>query len=560
MTDAVVQKKSFNSKARIILISLSILLAALLLVSFFAIFFTLSYDKTHKGVFINGIDVGKMSYEEIYNRLNSNYTEKLKDTKIVLKKGDISEEFSLSQINVQYNIEEAAQKALEVGRKGNVFQRLSSIISAKRKGLNIDLSYSFDSNSVKNIIDSFYSKTLNPVKETDISIEESKVILQIGRPGESIDTEKAQEIIENSIKTCTGGTFEIPSVTIMPKSVDADEIYNKIVSEPVNAKATVENNKVVVTPHIRGRKIDKSELLKILSENQDKTGAEITLPVTFEEPEIDTAKANSMLFKDKLSTASTHFSTSGTNNYNRGINISIAASKINGKILAPGEVFSFNEVVGPRTVQNGYKTAAEYVNGKIVDGIGGGVCQVSSTLYNAVLFADLETVYRQNHMFSVSYLPLGRDAAVSYNDLDFKFKNNTNWPIKIESSVKNNTITFTIHGTQEQPGKTVELSHVQISYTPAPVQYIDDPSLPEGQTVVVQSGHSGYVVDTYKTVKINGNVVSKTKLHRSTYATYKTIIKRGTKKAAPTVAPTSQPEYEPVSPPSIEVVDETLIQ
>lgn len=556
MTDTVIQNKSFNSRARIILISLLILLAVLLVVFSFAVYFTLSYDKAHVGIFINGIDVSKMSYEDINNHLNSNFTEKLKDTKVVLKKGDISEEFSLSQLNVQYDIEGAAQKAFEVGRKGNIFQRLANIIGTKLNGLNIDLDYSFDENSVKSVIDSFYSKSLTPVKETDVLIEESKVMLQTGHPGESIDTEKAYEIIENSIKSCTGGIFDIPSITITPKSIDADEIYNKIVCEPSNAKATVEDNKVVVIPHVPGRKIDKSELLSLINEHAHKTDAEIILPVTFEQPEINSTEVNSLLFKDKLSSASTHFSTSGTSNYNRGINISVAASKINGKILGPGEVFSFNEVVGPRTVQNGYKTAKEYVCGKIVDGIGGGVCQVSSTLYNAVLFADLETVSRQNHMFSVSYLPLGRDAAVSYNDLDFKFKNNSNWPIKIESSVKSGTITFTIYGTQEEPGKTIELSHVQISSSPAPIQYIDDPSLAEGQTVVVQSGHSGYVVDTYKTVKINGTVISKTKLHRSTYSPYTTIIKRGTKKVEVTATPVPQP----ASGPSYEVVDETLFQ
>ncbi|NLP14350.1 MAG: vanomycin resistance protein VanB [Clostridium sp.] len=555
MTDTVVQKKNFNSKARIILISLLILLAILLVVSSFAIYFTLSYDKTHNGIFINDIDVGKMSYEDICNYLNSNYTGKLEDTKVVLKKGDITEEFSLLQLNVQYDIEDAAEKALEVGRNGNVFQRLSNIIRTKLNGLNIDLSYSFDANSVNNIIESFYSKTLIPVKETDVSIEESKVILQTGHPGESIDTEKAHEIVENSIKTCTGGTFDIPSVTIMPKSIDADEIYNKIVCEPSNAKATVEDNKVVVIPHVPGRKIDKSELLSLIDKHQDETDTQIILPVAFEEPEIKADEVNSLLFRDKLASATTHFSTSGQNNYNRGINISISASKINGTILEPGGVFSFNDVVGPRTVQNGYKTAKEYVAGKIVDGIGGGVCQVSSTLYNAVLFSDLETVYRKNHMFSVGYLPLGRDAAVSYNDLDFKFKNNTNWPIKIEANVKNNAITFTIHGTQEQPGKTVELSHVHISSNPAPVEYINDPNLEEGQTVVIQSGHSGYVVDTYKTIKIDGTVVSKTKLHRSTYSPYKTIIKRGTKKATP-----SEPVPQPTSKPANEVVDETLFQ
>ncbi|GAE89269.1 VanW family protein [Acetivibrio straminisolvens] len=568
MTDPVVQKKSLNPKTKIILISLLVLISVCLFVSVFFIYSTLSYDRVYKGVFINDINISQMTFNDVCDSLKLNYAEKSKNLKIVLNDNGVTAEVDLSKIDLKYEIEEAAQKAFDVGRKGNIFARLSEILKSSREGVRLNLDYSYNPDKVNEIIDDFYSRTLVSVKEANLSVQDNKVSLTIGHPGKAIDKEKALEIINNSIKTCTGGTFDVPVTTIMPKAIDVDDIYNQIAAEPVDATVTVENNNVKVIPHEFGREISKSELEGIIKENENSIDKEILLPVKFTQPKITTDEVNSKLFKDVLATSSTSFSTSGQNNYNRGVNIGVAASKINGKILAPGEVFSFNNVVGPRTVGNGFKIAKEYVNGKIVDGVGGGVCQVSSTLYSAVLFADLETIERQNHMFTVSYIPLGRDAAVAYNELDFKFKNNTNWPVKIVSNVKNNTISFTIYGTKEEPGKTIEIKHVQVGSKPSPVKYIDDPNLEEGQTVVVQSGYTGYTVDTYKIVKINGNIVSNDKIHRSTYVPYETIIKRGTKKAAkatethspapPTaISPTSEPTPQPTL--SNEIIDETLV-
>ncbi|RXE58792.1 VanW family protein [Acetivibrio mesophilus] len=572
MTDPVVQKKSLNPRTKIILISLSALILVCLVLSFFFIYSTLSYDRVYNGVFINDINVSKMTFSDICDSLKSKYSDKSNELKIILNENDVTAEIDLSKIDLKYEIEEAAQKAFDVGRKGNIFARLSEIFNTSREGFQLNLDYSYNSDKVNDIIDDFYFKTLVSVKEVGLSIQDSKVTLRTGHPGKSIDKNKVLDIIDNSIKTCTGGTFDAPVITTMPKAIDIDDIYNQIVSEPVDAKVAVENNNTRIIPHEFGREISKSELLSIVKENENYIDKEVLLPVKFTQPKMTTDDVSAKLFKDVLGNVSTSFSTSGQNNYNRGVNIGVASSKINGKILAPGEVFSFNEIVGPRTVGNGFKTAKEYVSGKIVDGVGGGVCQVSSTLYGAVLFSDLETIERQNHMFTVSYIPLGRDAAVAYNELDFKFKNNTNWPIKIMSSVKNNTISFTIYGTKEDAGKTIEIKHVQVGSKPSPIKYVDDPNLEEGQTVVVQSGYAGYTVDTYKIVKIGGNIVSNDKIHRSTYVPYETIIKRGTKKVAKieepqsvipgaTLTPTSEPTPEPTPDSTLpnEIIDETLI-
>ena len=198
-----------------------------------------------------------------------------------------------------------------------------------------------------------------------------------------------------------------------------------------------------------------------------------------------------------LASYTTHFSTDSQNNINRGVNIRLSSSIINGKVLGPGDEFSFNDVVGPRTRDRGYLSAYVYTNGKIVPDVGGGICQVSSTLYNAVIFSGLETVYRMNHMFTVGYVPYGQDQLFHTAELDFIFKT---IPIdgKDNAYTTNNSVKFEIVGTNENPERKIEIVNVQISSTPAPVKYIDDPNMAQGTSVVIQSGKAGYVYDTYK--------------------------------------------------------------
>ena len=152
------------------------------------------------------------------------------------------------------------------------------------------------------------------------------------------------------------------------------------------------------------------------------------------------------------------FNSYGGSTANRCANVARAASLINGKVIAPGDVFSFNDTVGHRTIENGFSTAKEYVDGKSVDGIGGGTCQVSSTLYSAVLYADLSIVERLNHMMTVGYIPLGQDATVSDGGVDFKFKNNTDYPIKVSAYTSGATITVSIIGTDWEPHREVKIS------------------------------------------------------------------------------------------------------
>lgn len=540
----------------IVFIVLLIAVCLLLAVSSIYSITTLAYSKSYSGISVNNQNVGKMTKEEILSKLKENYSDKVNNSKIVLKYKSAKKEISFAEIGVKYDLEKAVNEIMNIGREGNILNRLSKISEVKKTGTTIDLNYSYDSNMLKSIIDEFNKETIINVKDVDLKIENSKVTLITGHAGEQIDADDIYKAIEESIKSGSGMEYEVKNIITQPSAINVDDIYNKVCAEPIDAKATLDdNNKLSVVPHSEGRSIDKAELASIISEIEKKPDTERVLPVKFVTPKITTSLFNANLFKDTLSTYSTKFSTGNKNDANRAVNIKLASSKISGKILLPGDIFSFNDVVGPRTAEKGYQIAKVYQSGKIVDDIGGGICQVSTTLYNSILNADLETVTRRNHMFTVGYVPRGQDAAVSYGSTDFKFKNNTSMPIKILVNVtSDNRVVFSILGTNENPNKTIEITNVQVSTTPAPVKYVNDPNLPEGTTKVVDSGKTGYVVDTYKTVKINGEVVSKTKIHRSTYTTLAKTIKKGTKKVSSTSsdsmrATISQPNEEiPAAP------------
>ena len=188
---------------------------------------------------------------------------------------------------------------------------------------------------------------------------------------------------------------------------------------------------------------------------------------------------------------------------------------MNGTILNPGEEFSYNGVVGQRTPERGFKAAGAYSNGQLIDEVGGGVCQPSSTLYMAVLRADLEVTERTNHSMTVSYTPLGEDATVSYGSLDFKFKNNTDYPIKLVTVREGSQMKVTIIGTKVDD-KTVRLgTEILETLTPETIKKTDS-SLKPGETEVQQSAVTGYKTITYKYVTVNGET-TKEVANRSSY-------------------------------------------
>ena len=231
--------------------------------------------------------------------------------------------------------------------------------------------------------------------------------------------------------------------------------------------------------------------------------------------------------KDLLGSFTTSFSTSGSN---RCKNLSSGASHINGTVLYPGEEFSAYETVSPFTEANGYAMAGSYLNGEVVDSMGGGICQVSTTLYNAVLRAELNVTERSPHSMTVHYVDLSEDAAIAGTYKDFKFVNSTEYPIYIEGyTTSDKKITFNIYGKETRDkNRTISFESQMVSETPATTILQEDAGQGIGYKAVSSKGSSGYVAELYKIVKVNGVETDRIKVNKSTYKGTNRVVTYGT--------------------------------
>ncbi|MDL2289014.1 VanW family protein, partial [Oscillospiraceae bacterium OttesenSCG-928-F05] len=336
---------------------------------------------------------------------------------------------------------------------------------------------------------------------------------------------------------------------IPPVEIDLDAVLADIRTEPVNAALdTTNQDDPQVIPHVDGRHFDIAEARTILAGTPE--GEPVRVPLIFTAPEINTEQLRSTLFQDVLAEVTTSLN---AGNVNRTGNIRLTAKAISGMIMNPGDVFSYNGVVGERTTAKGYRDASVYSAGEISDQLGGGICQTSSTLYMAVLRADLEITNRHNHMYTVVYAPLGEDATVYWGSLDFKFTNNRQYPIKLEVWQHGSYVSVRIWGTKTD-NNTVEIQTMVHSKTPYSTIERANPELAPGVRKQVQEGHSAVVCSSVRVVKDeNGNVIRKDDLGRSTYRRLDRIIEYGPQpgEVTPTDAPpeTTPDPTIPTAPP-----------
>lgn len=317
-----------------------------------------------------------------------------------------------------------------------------------------------------------------------------------------------------------------------------------LVETAKDATITRENGKFVVTPSVVGKAVDVEATKQALD---DALAAGLNQEIQVDAVIVETqpVKTTEMLstIGDVLGTFSTDFSSSGAS---RTTNLKVGAAKINGRVLMPGETLSGYECMQPFTTQNGYATAASYENGQVVDSIGGGVCQIATTLYNASLLAELDITQRQNHSMIVTYVKPSNDAAIAGTYKDIKVTNPYDTPIYVEGGTSGRTLTFTFYGKETRPAnRTIKYVSETLSRTEAgePITKVD-PSLRPGAKVKEQSSHAGLKSRLWKYVYIDGVETEKKILHTDTYSASPAIYRVGP--AAPvqaTPAPTA-----PVAP------------
>lgn len=325
--------------------------------------------------------------------------------------------------------------------------------------------------------------------------------------------------------------------------------------EPVNATVSRKRGEFIYTDHVVGSKVDVEATAAVIKsailDNWNRVDLVVDA-VMAEDLPIYTRdvveKCNTL-----LGTFTTEYTSSAEG---RAANLANGARLINNTVLYPGEIFSGYEYLTPFTVENGYYEAGAYSQGKVIDSIGGGACQVTTTLYNAVLYSELEIVERQPHSMTISYVDLSRDAAIAGTYKDLKFKNNTDVPILIEAHTKDRRITFNIwgHETRDTKNRRLEFVTVVLSETAPPPDVIEkDPTQPTTYQKVTQAAHTGYKAELYKVVYENDKEVSRTLINKSSYAAEPRYITIGTKVVKekppkPTDAP--KKEEKPVEKPS----------
>ena len=323
----------------------------------------------------------------------------------------------------------------------------------------------------------------------------------------------------------------VPYTITAAKVITAQEVHTAAAREVKNAGYDPKTDSIYEA--VAGAEFDAEEAQRLLDEAQP--GETVEIPAVVDLPAVTAEELEPLLFRDVLGTYKTHVS--GTSA--RISNVKKSAAAINGYVLNSGDVFSYNDVVGERTAARGYQAAPAYVNGETVNEIGGGICQTSSTLYMAALLSDLEIVTRYAHRYVPAYIPKGMDATVSWGGPEFRFANNTDYPIKIVATYSKNYLTVTLYGTN-LTGKYVKMTNEVLSTTPYQVIYEDDPTLPKGTEKVKTSPYTGYKVRTYRNVySADGKLISSTFEASSDYKVRNKVIIRGTKEVedVPTVNP-----------------------
>jgi len=499
-----------HKKSTIITLSIIAALILVLIISSAFIFATLNHKGIYGGISVNTVNISNLSKEEATAVLSQQYHGPIEHT-VRLTCGTAEKEISLAELSARVDIEKTVEKAYSIGRNGNFFARLSEIFKLKKNPLVLSPIISCDEELLKTYIVELTAPFNLPGQATEVTLIENELVITRGVAGKGINIPKSIQLFKETAFSIENGTFSLTPEEISPEEPSADSIAAEFCREPIDADYKIENQRLIILEDKPGVAFDKEAAKKILDESSD---AVIKIPVTVTPAQVTAEQIESRLFPDQLGTYTSKYN---AGDVSRSHNVSLAAQKINEIVLAPGDVFSYNDVVGPRTAARGFKVATVYVGNKSVPGIGGGICQVSSTLFNAVVLADLEIVYRTNHSLPVSYVPLGRDATVSYGSIDFKFKNNTLNPVKIVASASGGKNVVSVYGIKDNPHKTVEMETVQTGSRAFNTVQTEDPTLPAGTVKVEQNGAYGSSFNTYKITKENGQVVKRELLTKSTY-------------------------------------------
>lgn len=583
---------------KIIISTIAVLLA--LPVVFYAADSLINMNKIHYGVLVNSQNVGGLSAGKAVGKLEKSNS-RLASMPITVHWDTQSWQLDPKDVYVEFKTKEAVENAAKIGNTGSLANRFRQKINAWRGNININLKLSFNDKPFDDFLSKLSSSIDRQAVNPAVVIKGSEASVVKGQTGLLLSKNASMETIEKAILSQFARTQKLPVLIIptaikyesavkaakkandmmsapvdikysdsswgltkeeitgmikfeektaigkssLEASIDTEKVITKIgllakdvPKEPQDAKFSVVGEKVAIIPSKEGIIINLEKAagdLNLAAIKKDPAQREVLLTGTISTPKLTTEKAQSMGIKEKITSYTTKYSPYARA---RVSNIHLLTKTLDGVIVAPGDVFSFNKTIGPRTAVKGYKEASIILNGKLVPGLGGGVCQVATTMFNTIFFAGLPVAERRNHSFYISKYPTGRDATVSYPYPDLKFKNDTGAYILIKGYVSSNSVTINFYGTD--PDRTVTYNTTGFSgITAFPVEKVEDSTLEEGIEKIVDLGEAGRQVTVYRTVKKDSTILFKDTFF-SKYRPKIQVVIYGTK-VKPTESPSTAP-------------------
>lgn len=545
------RKKRRVSPALIVLISaLVIAIAVFAGIGIYAMRYV-NYDKILPNVYVAGVDVGGMTKEEATAAIEASLSE-TEQQSVNVNLPDQTLTFTPAQDTVLIDVDEAVEQAYSYGRNStNPFAISRAIKAAQRRRNDIDISTAVqvDTDYIRQLIENTAAEISTTMVDSTVATDESShtITVTIGSPGKELDTETLYNLVATAFSTGNYEDIDFDYTMTYPATVALDDLYSQLTTEAQDAEydsdtGEVSEGQVGYTP---------TTTLDEANEQLAMASAGDTLTFTFEEtqPSVSKSELEAVLFRDTLYSFGSVYDASATG---RTTNLKLACKAIDGTVLQPGETFSFNDVVGERTEEKGYKEGVIYISGNSEPALGGGICQVASTIYYCAMYADLEIVHREPHMYFVTYVPGGLDATVYWGSIDFQFKNSTNYPLRVDANVSGGKVNIALVGTDEY-NYTVKIESEKVA-----TEAFE--SITREGTGTNQSGYTGY---TYKITRYvydsDGNLVrtdstadldDKGGLGTSKYNKRDKVTYTGTTTTQTTATPSPSPSTEPTATPT----------
>lgn len=462
-------------------------------------------NEIYPNVYVAGINVGGMDRETAITAVDEAIASSYASATLKVQLPDRTLSFNPEQTNVALDADEAIAEALTYGRDGNPFSAVTSYFSSRSTEHYIDLQtiLNLDTDYIRSMIDQVAAEVEMDPTPTTATYEEAagRLVVEVGYPQRSLDTEGLYEVVYNAFMNSDFTPLSWDYDEVPCELLDLEPYYEEYCTEVQNAEYDPETHTIV--EEVPGFGFDLEASSQKLATAP--AGSQMIIQLEDLEPEVTKAELEEEMFGETLFAHSTVYVV----NSNRTNNLRLACEAINGLILNPDEVFSFNNVVGERTAAKGYLPATVYSGGQSLEELGGGVCQVASTLYYCTLHLDLEQVHREPHQFAVTYVPLGMDATVYWGHIDYQFKNTLSNPIKILADVENGSVNITFLGIPDTDNY-VEMSSVVLETYPWQELEELDETLEPGARELKTTPYTGYKVVTYKTIRdASGKELSK---------------------------------------------------